>query len=149
MTAAMHSFPGIASLWLHLRLSNDFARSVAGCCDLPWRYSSWMQHWVITDEPLGQMDEMRSLSARGVRVGNCCSLNFTDPTSTDSSRVRRSIFCDIAVPHISESTDDGRVRRKEEGLTGCLKDDARTENLVRLPETKRVGIHGHQFTICF
>jgi hypothetical protein len=37
MRARMQSFPGIASLWLHFRLSNDLARSVAGWSDLPLR----------------------------------------------------------------------------------------------------------------
>jgi hypothetical protein len=58
MTEAMHSFPGIASLWLHLRLSNDLARFTACWRNLPWIYSSWMQHCVITDVPLGQMRYM-------------------------------------------------------------------------------------------
>jgi hypothetical protein len=80
---------------------------------LPWRYSSWMQHWVITDdEPLGQIDEDENhrsgvvgLGMMSGRASSLYSLIFTDPTSTVSIRVTRSIFCDAAVPHISESTD--------------------------------------------
>lgn len=94
----MHSFPGIASLWLHLRLSNDFARSTAGWSDLPRRYNSWMQHCVITDDG----DHFIS----GCWLQTADSLIFTVPTSTGSIRARRSIFCDTAVSHISESTDE-------------------------------------------
>jgi hypothetical protein len=106
---AMHSSPGIASLWLHLRLSNDFARSTAGWCDLPRIYNSWMQHCVITDDEGSFLYPPRVW--RGLH-----SLSFTVPTSTCSIRAKRSIFCDTAVSHMSESTNressDGYVSQK-------------------------------------
>ena len=82
------------------------------------------------------------------RASSLYSLIFTDPTSTVSIRVTRSIFCDAAVPHISESTD--RVNAlKVVWMAPCQMATARTEDLVRLPEAKRGGIHGHQLPICF
>src|ERR1700761_7787065 len=68
-TAVTHSSPGIASLWLHLRLSNDLARSTAGWCDFPLRYSSWMQHCVITDEPT-PLGQSQNKFPRGRSVGS-------------------------------------------------------------------------------
>lgn len=47
-----HSSPGIASRWLHFLRSKIFARSTAGCCSLPCRYNSCMQHCVITKKRL-------------------------------------------------------------------------------------------------
>ena len=54
-----HSSPGIASRWLHLLRSKFFAKSTAGCCSLPCRYNSCMQHCVITKERLCHLSNQR------------------------------------------------------------------------------------------
>ena len=40
--------PVLASLWLNFHLSNVLASSRTGCCGLPCRHSSCIQHCVIT-----------------------------------------------------------------------------------------------------
>lgn len=59
MTLVKHSSPGKASRWLHFRRSKFFARSTAGCCSLPCRYNSCMQHCVITKERLCHLSNQR------------------------------------------------------------------------------------------
>ena len=101
-----------------------------------------MQHCVITDVPLGQMRRDHSPPPGGflAQRAGLHSLIFTEPTSTDSTRARRSVFCDAAVSHISESTNGGGnivVTCEQAGRREEFREMAeRTEDLVRLPEAK-------------
>ena len=54
-----HSSPGIGSRWLHFLRSKFFAISTAGCCSLPCRYNSCMQHCVITKEQLCHLSNQK------------------------------------------------------------------------------------------
>src|SRR6266851_5452999 len=56
-------------------------------------------------------DHRSGVGHDGGRARSLYSLIFTDPTSTVSIRVTRLIFCDAAVPHISESTDRSTRKR--------------------------------------
>src|SRR6266702_566922 len=138
-TVAMHSFPGIASLWLHLRLSNDFARSTAGWCDFPWRYSSWMQHCVITDEPtpLGQTQQSSPRSVPSSERGRKLLTQFHGSDKYGlhlGSQVRfrrHRHFAHHRVDCWSERAREGGDEKKT--IYGGL---VRTKYLIRLPKTE-------------
>lgn len=95
-TLSRQSSPGIGSLWLHFLLSNVFAISTAGCCDVPWRYSSWIQHCVITRFVVGD-PILRMWMSKD-------ALGLTSPCKTIPSWRASSIFCSTAVFKIPEST---------------------------------------------
>ena len=81
MILVRHSSPGIASRWLHLLRSKFFAKSTAGCCSLPCRYNSCMQHCVITKEWLCHLSNQRLLPSLLEEVRD--PLGLTSPWRTE------------------------------------------------------------------
>lgn len=140
----MQSFPVIASRWLHFRLSNVLARSTAGCSVLPWRYSSWMQHWVITKDQLRRWawSNAGNLGSRGDRAHLVLRFLVTPSQAASESRVSgKWLLC----------TSPNQLKRRK-SITFpdvTVFRVIHTKNLVWLPEPKRHWVQGHQFAVRF